>query len=80
MVWGPSHDTYQEKRELQMRVYIRDAVELGYCIKGIKEFCRQNIDFRDLVKNGIDAEVLQKIDNAMAVKVVERARLRSEGM
>lgn len=64
-----------------MRVYIRDAVELGYCIKGIKEFCkRYGIDFRNFVKHGIDEEVLLKTGDAMAVKVVERARLRSEGM
>jgi len=60
-----------------MIVYIRDAVEIGYCVKGIKEFCkRYNIDFRDMVKNGIEADILLKIDNAMALKVVEYARNR----
>jgi len=64
-----------------MIVQVRDAVELGYCIKGIKEFCkRYDIDFRNFVKHGIDEEVLLKTGDAMAVKVVERARLRSEGM
>ncbi len=64
-----------------MIVHVRDAVELGYCIKGIKEFCkRYDIDFRNFVKHGIDEEVLLKTGDAMAVKVVERARLRSEGM
>jgi len=64
-----------------MIVYIRDAVEIGYCVKGIKEFCkRYNIDFRDMVKNGIEADILLKIDNAMALKVVEQAKLnRMEG-
>jgi len=58
-------------------VYIEDAVEIGYCIKGIKEFCkRYGVDFRDLVRNGIEADKLLKIDNAMALKVVEYARNR----
>lgn len=60
-----------------MIVYIEDAVEIGYCIKGIKEFCkRYGVDFRDLVRNGIEADKLLKIDNAMALKVVEYARNR----
>jgi hypothetical protein len=64
-----------------MIVHVRDAVELGYCIKGIKEFCkRYGIDFRNFVKHGIDEDDLLKTGDAMAVKVVERARLRSEGM
>jgi len=64
-----------------MIVQVRDAVELGYCIKGIKEFCkRHGIDFRNFVKYGIDEDDLLKTGDAMAVKVVERARLRSEGM
>jgi len=64
-----------------MIVQVRDAVELGYCIKGIKEFCkRHGIDFRNFVKHGIDEDDLLKTGDAMAVKVVERARLRSEGM
>ena len=60
-----------------MIVYIEDAVEIGYCIEGIKEFCkRYGVDFRDLVRNGIEADKLLKIDNAMALKVVEYARNR----
>lgn len=64
-----------------MIVQVRDAVDLGYCIKGIKEFChRHSIDFRNFVKHGIDEEELIKTGDAMAVKVVERARLRNEVM
>jgi len=64
-----------------MMVYIKDAVELGYCIKGLKEFCkRHDIDFKDFVKNGIEADIILKIEDAMAFKLVEYARIkRMEG-
>ena len=64
-----------------MMVYIKDAVELGYCIKGLKEFCkRHDIDFKDFVKNGIEADIILKIEDAMAFKLVEYARSkRMEG-
>lgn len=64
-----------------MMVYIKDAVELGYCIKGLKEFCkRHDIDFKDFVKNGIEADIILKIEDAMAFKLVEYAKIkRMEG-
>ena len=63
-----------------MIVYINDAVEIGYCVKGIKEFCNNHgINFKDMVKNGIDAEVLIKTGDAMALKVVEQAAKRGDG-
>jgi len=64
-----------------MIVYIRDAVEIGYCVKGIKEFCkRYGIDFRSFVAHGIDSDVLLKTGDAMALKAVEQAKLnRMEG-
>jgi len=63
-----------------MIVYIKDAVELGYCIKGIKEFCkRHNIDFRNFVTHGIDADVLVKTGDAMALRVVEHIRGETNG-
>jgi len=64
-----------------MIVHIKDAVELGYCIKGIKEFCkRHGIDFRSFVNYGVDADILTKTGDAMALKVVEYARIkRMEG-
>jgi hypothetical protein len=58
-----------------MIVSVKDAVELGYCIKGIKEFCKKhNIDFRDFVNHGVDADVLLDTDDAMALKVVEHKK------
>ena len=63
-----------------MIVYISDAVELGYCIKGLKEFCRRhNVDFKDFVKNGIEADIILKIEDAMAFKLVEYARNKRMG-
>jgi len=58
-----------------MLVKINDAVELNYCVKGIKEFFnRHNMDFRKFVKEGIDEEEFIKTGDAMALKLVEHAR------
>jgi len=58
-----------------MLIKIRHAVELGYCIKGIKEFCKQhNIDFKKFVVYGIEEEELANIDDAMVIKIIEHAK------
>lgn len=58
-----------------MLIKIRHAVELGYCIKGIKEFCKQhNIDFKKFVVYGIEEEELLKTEDAMVIKVIEHAK------
>lgn len=60
-----------------MTVYIKDAIKIGYCVKGIKEFCKKyNIDFKKMVKEGVDEEVLIATGDAMALKVVEQAKSR----
>jgi len=60
-----------------MTVYIEDAIKIGYCVKGIKEFCKKyNIDFKKMVKEGVDEEVLIATGDAMALKVVEQAKSR----
>lgn len=62
-----------------MKIYARDAVELGYCVKGIKEFCNKYcIDFKELVKYGVEEEVLKKTGDAMALKVIEKVKSRSD--
>lgn len=60
-----------------IKVTVQDAISLGYCIKGIREFCKTHgIDFREFVRDGIDEEVLLSTKDAMALKVVELAHIR----
>lgn len=55
-----------------MRIYIKDLVELKYCIRGTKEFCkRYNLDFRKLVREGLDVEELEGINDAMVENVIQ---------
>ena len=54
-----------------MRIYIKDLVELKYCIRGTKEFCkRYNLDFRKLVREGINVEEIKDINDAMLFNVI----------
>lgn len=54
-----------------MKIYIKDLVACNYCIKGIKEFCkRHNLDFRKLVREGINVEEIKDIDDAMLFNII----------
>ena len=55
-----------------MLVYLRHAREIGYCNKGIRQFCvRYNLSWEDMLHNGVSKEILLKTDNAMADKLVK---------
>ena len=43
---------------------------------GRKFFARHNLDWDDFRKNGIDIDILERIDDAMANKVIAAARER----
>lgn len=59
------------------KVLIIDATSLGYCAKGMRQFFElHNLDYLDFVHNGMDEEILIKMDDAMALAVVEEARKR----
>lgn len=48
---------------------------IGYCRgKGQEWFDRHGLDFREFVKNGIDADVLLATGDGMAIRLVEHAR------
>lgn len=60
-----------------MIIYISDVRKAKLCIDGTKKFFKtHNLDFRDFVKNGIDEEIIAKIDDAMARLVLEVAHGR----
>lgn len=52
----------------------------GMCLTpGVRDFCKlHNIDYRDFIKNGIDADVLINTGDAMAIQVVAIARNEAE--
>jgi len=56
-----------------MKIQIRDVTKHGYCVSGIKYFCRlHGIDFKSFVKNGIDVENVIDIDDAMLKQVLNK--------
>lgn len=65
-----------------MQVFIRHtrrADKQVYCTRGVEIFCDMHgIDFRDFVRNGVDAQVLIDTGDTMALRVVEAARLELE--
>lgn len=56
----------------------RDVKAAGMCITpGAKSFFkRHNLDFRDFMKNGINAETLIATNDAMALEVVRIAQAK----
>lgn len=59
-----------------MKIYINDVRKFGYCVNGIKDFCKiHGIDFRGFIKNGISEEDLAGIDDAMLQKVLAGLKL-----
>jgi hypothetical protein len=60
-----------------MLVTVHHARRAGYCIKGCRAFAqRYGLDWRQFVRQGIDAEKLESTGDAMAKKAVEIARGR----
>ena len=53
----------------------RLLVPAGYCARGAREFCKQfNHDWSDFLDNGVDADILERTGDAMALKVVAAMR------
>lgn len=56
-----------------MIITITDIRLAGHCVSGARAWAKAyDIDFRDFIKNGIDAEVLLATGDAMAEQVVSR--------
>lgn len=46
-----------------MLITVKDVRKAGYCLRGVKEWCKRNgIDYRSFVKNGIDTDELPQDD------------------
>lgn len=62
-----------------MRIKAEHAVELGYCLSGVKKFCaRHGLDFKQLVKEGLTEEELNATHDQMAKTLVEHCRGRQK--
>lgn len=59
-----------------MKIYINDIRKQGYCVNGIKDFCKlHGINFRDFIKNGIQEEDVAGIDDAMLQRILAGLKL-----
>lgn len=63
-----------------MKCYVRHARSVmcpnqkGYCVDGMRIwFEANNLDFKDFVRNGIEAETLRATGDMMALAVIEQA-------
>ena len=58
-----------------MRVFMHHARICGYCSEGVRKFAvKHNLDYTDFLRNGIEEEILTKLNDAMANAMVEAAR------
>ncbi|HFD6778503.1 MULTISPECIES: hypothetical protein [Pseudomonas aeruginosa group] len=62
-----------------MTVTIDDVRAAGLCVNGTRVwFARHDLDFRAFLREGCTAETLLATGDAMALRVVEHARIRLE--
>lgn len=62
-----------------MKVLITDGWAVGYCSKGMRAFCaRHNISYIEFARDGIDASILEQIDDHMVHKILEAAHGRKQ--
>lgn len=56
-----------------MRIYLRDFKHAGHCANGIRGwFAQQGFDWRDFVKNGIEAQRMIDTGDVLAIEIVRR--------
>lgn len=59
------------------RITIDDIIKAGHCPSGARTwFNAHSLDFRDFLKNGVEAEVLLATGDGLAQRVVDRKRER----
>lgn len=61
-------------------IFHRHFREVGYCNRGMRELCRrENIDWPDFVRNGIPADRLRALNNAMVNRVIDSVEKGGHG-
>lgn len=62
------------------RITIEDIRAAGHCVLGARDWFRQHgLSFAEFLRDGADAEVLLATGDALAERVVTRARERADG-
>jgi len=58
-----------------MKIKLEHARALGYCTRGVRVFGKKHkLDLTDFLKNGIDEEILAKLNDDMSNKMIEVAK------
>ena len=58
-----------------MKIYMSDLRKTGMCARGSRAFfLAQGWDWKDFLVNGIDLEVVEQVNDAMAQQVVESVK------
>lgn len=80
MVWTLPLGSYQEegwKEMIPIKVRMEDVRAAKMCSSGARAFFqRHGLDWQEFLRDGIEAEILVKTGDAMALQVVEVARGR----
>lgn len=62
-----------------LRISIDDVRRAGHCPTGVRAWFEQHdLDFRDFLANGIDADLFLQAGDALAEQVVERKLSREQ--
>lgn len=57
------------------RIYINDIRELGYCVRGIRDWFKgYGYDLRDVARNGVPIKEIEAIDDDLGREVVRSVR------
>jgi hypothetical protein len=75
VVWGFQKHRDQEKRRQEMsRITMTELRELRYCASGAKAWCeRYGFDFRELVRDGLDADAVAATGDYLGVQAAALA-------
>jgi len=69
---GAEHNSDKIKRWQVVKIYMSDLRASGMCASGSRRFFEQKKwDWAGFLKNGIDIEIVEKSNDAMAQQVVE---------
>jgi hypothetical protein len=73
-MWSGMETSQRMKSEHDI-VYMRHLRDLGYCAKGVRAFCcRHSLDFGRFLRDGIAADELLAMNDAMATAAVNYMR------
>lgn len=61
-----------------IKVTIKDIRAVRFCSDGVRHFAEERgLSWEDFLRDGIDADELRKLDDALVNKIIEQAELRN---